>query len=312
MKVVMIFGTFDGIHEGHRDFFHQAKELGDFLVVVLARDRTVFEIKKHFPKYSECVRWAMLFGEGLVDEVVMGDEQDRYRVVREWKPDVICLGYDQYAFTEKLQTFFRGTIVRLKPFHPNIYKSSKKNFDPEMIFRAKEILRQKLLLRRKSIPKHTRKTLSELLTRRILDIPEVQRTSVIGIYRSIGSEVDTRILLDDFFEKKKTVVLPVFQKENMNGKFFKISPKTHYVRGDFGCSIPLKGIPFRENVSVCIVPCVGCDREGNRLGRGGGCYDRLLRSHPKMISIGLIFPEQLLPCIPVDKNDAPLKKVISS
>ena len=48
MKKVMVFGTFDGLHEGHLDFFRQAREYGDYLIVAVARDVNVKKIKKSF------------------------------------------------------------------------------------------------------------------------------------------------------------------------------------------------------------------------------------------------------------------------
>ena len=126
MKKVMVFGTFDILHEGHLDFFRQAKALGDFLVVVVARNINVDRIKGHFPLHDEKRRLDQIRGLDMVDVAVLGHLEDPYRIIREEQPDVIALGYDQSSYDKELyQRFPKTEIVRLKPYKPEIYKSSK-------------------------------------------------------------------------------------------------------------------------------------------------------------------------------------------
>ncbi len=135
MKKVLVFGTFDGLHEGHLNFFKQAKEYGDFLVVVVARDSTVERVKKRKPKFNEQDRLKYLLTRSRewVSEARLGNEGDNpYKIIGEIKPDVICLGYDQTHFTEKLEEKIREMglkieIERLKPFHPEKFHSSLLN-----------------------------------------------------------------------------------------------------------------------------------------------------------------------------------------
>ena len=130
MKKVLVFGTFDIFHQGHWDFLKQARRHGEFLRVVVARDITVLKVKGRRPRYSEQERVAAIRKSALVDEVVLGSLDDRYKVVREYKPDVICLGYDQKQSVAELRRKLNETgldrtrIVRLKPYEPEKYKSS--------------------------------------------------------------------------------------------------------------------------------------------------------------------------------------------
>jgi cytidyltransferase-like protein len=130
MKNVMVFGAFDILHPGHINLFEQAKKYGDYLVVVVARDNTINQVKNHKPLNPESNRLAAVQSQHVVDKAVLGYEDDKYKIIREIAPDVICLGYDQIAFTElleqKLKEFNLNTkIIRLEPFHPEKYKSSK-------------------------------------------------------------------------------------------------------------------------------------------------------------------------------------------
>ena len=139
MKKVLVFGTFDGLHEGHKDFFRQAKEYGDYLVVVVGRDSTVEKTKGRLPKFNEQERLKAVQESKLVDEAILGNKAppgeklDPYKVIEEIKPDIICLGYDQTFFADKLaeelpKRGLRNVIIeRLKPFEPEKYKSSLLN-----------------------------------------------------------------------------------------------------------------------------------------------------------------------------------------
>lgn len=95
-KRVVVFGIFDGVHEGHRDLFRQARELGDELIVIVGRDEIAVALKGKKPKHSEDERVAMIKQEKLVDDAVLGDSDlSAYTVLVRYNPDVVCLGYDQ-------------------------------------------------------------------------------------------------------------------------------------------------------------------------------------------------------------------------
>jgi len=129
MIKVMLCGTFDGIHEGHLNLFRQAKKKGDYLVVTVALDDTVERIKGKRPVRSQDERLKAVHICEDVDKARLGYVSDPYRVIFEEKPAVICLGYDQKAFTEKLDgalkdAGFSVTIYRLDPHYPEKYHSS--------------------------------------------------------------------------------------------------------------------------------------------------------------------------------------------
>jgi FAD synthetase len=128
MKRVLVFGTFDGLHRGHVNFFEQAKKLGDCLVVVVARDVTVNEVKGHFPNRSELLRLKAVKQCKLVNEAILGNIGNPYEIINKIKPDIIGLGYDQTAFTVDLESELKkseitAAIVRLKPFKSEVWHS---------------------------------------------------------------------------------------------------------------------------------------------------------------------------------------------
>ena len=123
MKKVIVFGTFDLFHEGHKNFFAQAKKHGDRLIVVVARDKTVKLVKGELPINKEKVRQENVIKENIADEVILGGLKDKYEVIKKMEPDVICIGYDQKKFIEGLKKI-KLKIVKLKSYKPSIYKSS--------------------------------------------------------------------------------------------------------------------------------------------------------------------------------------------
>jgi len=128
---IMIFGTFDILHLGHIDFFKQAKQHGNFLSVVLATDERVAEIKGTPPMHTQAERKQMLEAMRDIDAVILGDSTDVYRAIKERRPEVIALGYDQRHFVDKLEQVLKDEclektrIVRLLPYKPEHHKSGK-------------------------------------------------------------------------------------------------------------------------------------------------------------------------------------------
>ena len=133
MTRIMVFGTFDMIHEGHEDFFRQARALtsNSHLIVSVARDEVATRIKGIKPRNSEEARRSAVAEHELVDEAVLGDEEGYIAHIRENKPDIIALGYVQEGeFVLNLEKDLRDAgmetrVVRLEAFKPELYKTSK-------------------------------------------------------------------------------------------------------------------------------------------------------------------------------------------
>ncbi len=102
-KKILIFGVFDGVHDGHLYFINQAKKQGDQLVAVVARDLIVEKIKGKIPNNNEVERINNLLKIPEIDLVLLGDlETGTYNVLKEVDPDVIFLGYDQNKLKEDI------------------------------------------------------------------------------------------------------------------------------------------------------------------------------------------------------------------
>lgn len=129
-KKIICFGTFDILHPGHVYFLKESKKLGDFLVVVVARDVTVRKVRGRMGRNSEEKRKEKIEKLRVADEVMLGDERDPYKILDKVRPDIICLGYDQKVFTDDLKGELEkrrveAKVVRMRAYKPKIYKSSK-------------------------------------------------------------------------------------------------------------------------------------------------------------------------------------------
>ena len=133
MTRVVVFGTFDPLHDGHRFFLEQAARLGDSLIVVAARDSYITSQKQRTPRVPAVERQAALEAVPQVDTFVWGDEwpaADSQRLLRELDFEVVALGYDQEPSDEVACEWLKAAgkpdvqVVRLRPHEKYILKSS--------------------------------------------------------------------------------------------------------------------------------------------------------------------------------------------
>ena len=94
-KIVLAGGVFDIIHPGHIHTLNAAKALGDVLVVAIATDKTAQKMKKRPPLHNQELRCELVTYLSMVDRAVIGHEDDIFETVKEIKPSIIVLGYDQ-------------------------------------------------------------------------------------------------------------------------------------------------------------------------------------------------------------------------
>ncbi|MES2930936.1 MAG: adenylyltransferase/cytidyltransferase family protein [Patescibacteria group bacterium] len=137
-KTVAIFGVFDGIHEGHREFITQARAYGDRLVAIVARDSAVEKLKGKLPVYNEADRIEALLQVPEIDLVLLGDaEEGTYKALKEIDPGVIYLGYDQKSLFDSIRIAIgNGILSNIElifgiPHKPEIFHSSILNASHE-------------------------------------------------------------------------------------------------------------------------------------------------------------------------------------
>lgn len=131
MKTALIFGVFDGIHDGHRAFIDEANKYGDRVIAIVARDSAVEQLKGKRPMQSEQQRLEEIGKMIEIDESYLGDEEEgKYEVLKNIAPDIVCFGYDQEALRKDIETkIASGALPKMeliiaRPHQPDKFHSS--------------------------------------------------------------------------------------------------------------------------------------------------------------------------------------------
>ena len=98
------------------------------LFIVIARDKNVEKIKNKLPVNNEMTRLMNVYVLGIAKKVILGDDEDFYKAIREYKPNIICLGYDQQDQGIKKhikENNLKIEVKTIEAFEPDKYKSSK-------------------------------------------------------------------------------------------------------------------------------------------------------------------------------------------
>lgn len=135
----------------------------------------------------------------------------------------------------------------------------------------------------------------------------------VSAFWSMGSEIDTRPLLRALHERGHTIGLPVTIKRGLPLVFRAWTPDLKLVSGGFGTHVPGPAQP--EVVPrVVLVPLLTFDRDGYRLGYGGGFYDRTLaalRARGPVLAVGLAFAAQEVEAVPRGEHDQRLDWIVT-
>ncbi|MGC8546764.1 MAG: adenylyltransferase/cytidyltransferase family protein [Thermoplasmata archaeon] len=137
MVRVMATGVFDILHPGHLHFLREAKEMGDELVVVVARD-SVAEKMKRKPFIPENIRLAMVSSLKPVDLAILGVEGNIYDILNLVRPDILALGYDQEFDEAQILEEAKKRGINLKIVRISKYSDSEFNGTRKIIKMLKE------------------------------------------------------------------------------------------------------------------------------------------------------------------------------
>lgn len=144
-------------------------------------------------------------------------------------------------------------------------------------------------------------------------IRETERYAVVMVYAAKDPEVETLVYINRMLAAGKTVVVPIIEKETHTLRLSRLTsvadlrPSTFNVPEPIGAEKPIDP----SAVECVILPMVGFDRNGNRLGYGAGYYDRFLAANPSIHKIGLAFSCQETNLVPTDVHDVRMDEIIT-
>ena len=142
-------------------------------------------------------------------------------------------------------------------------------------------------------------------------IPHLANADTLLIYSALPDEVPTQSLIDELVAQGKTVLLPrVVNDTDMELRQYTGTQDLQV--GAFGILEPT-GELFTdyEKIDVAVIPGMAFDKEGHRLGRGKGYYDRFLRLLSNTYKIGICFSWQLVDEVPTDEHDILMDEIMT-
>jgi 5-formyltetrahydrofolate cyclo-ligase len=177
----------------------------------------------------------------------------------------------------------------------------------------KKLLRQVVLEQRNSLSRADATLWSRQIQARALALDCFRSAGSIAIYSPIQNEVDTDELLEHALASGKSVFLPRWFGQEFN--FTQITSRSELAAGRFGIFEPMsaKGLTDSDKQSLSIfVPGVVFDTLGNRLGRGGGIYDRMLAQvRGSARFVGLAYEFQIVTAVPIQSWDCAMDFIIT-
>ena len=164
---------------------------------------------------------------------------------------------------------------------------------------------------RKNLDADTVVASSRKIAENLSKLGAFRSAQTVSLYLAIGNEVDLEALSALCWAQGKQVVIPVFNTETNGYELAEWNPETLLATGKYGIREPRDPMTMPlETVDFMAVPGLAFDRHGNRLGRGGGHYDRLMAGF-EGFSAGAAYGFQIVDAIPVDPHDIPLDAVVT-
>jgi 5-formyltetrahydrofolate cyclo-ligase len=173
---------------------------------------------------------------------------------------------------------------------------------------TKQELREQILSVLENLSKTERAERTQAIEARLFEFANFLEARIVMMYMAGPGEVDTRAMIQRALQYNKIVVLPSFAPNSKDVRLFKIDNlDSQLIEGPAGIAQPdpkrCKRVPL-DVVDIAILPAIGLDEKGGRLGGGLELYDLLMpRLAPTTRKVALGFEEQIVPQIQMDSQD---------
>lgn len=192
---------------------------------------------------------------------------------------------------------FESVIIDILKFLPS-----------HKLLAEKKQVRELLAQKRRLLTKDEVTNQSALVVEALEQISCFQSAKTVLIYYPTHNEVNVLSLIKKY-KKTKTFLFPVTHRHFMNACPYEGNAKMH--RGKYNIPEPTTA-PYKGQIDLIIVPGVGFDKSGNRLGRGGGYYDKFIATihkHTQLIGVGYDF--QLIEEVPSNRRDKKMDYIVT-
>lgn len=174
----------------------------------------------------------------------------------------------------------------------------------------KALVRRRLLEARRALDPAALHAASEALAARIAALPEVRAARTVALYQALRNEIEMLPLWRALEADGRQVLFPRVHQGTRVLSFAPVDDAGELTVGSLGIREPPpeRDVPL-EAIDVFVVPALGFDGRGLRLGRGGGYYDATLAAHPAAFRIGPCL--EILERVPAEEHDEPVDLVIT-
>lgn len=183
-----------------------------------------------------------------------------------------------------------------------------------MMEELKKHLRQEMKAKRGQLSGYQVLRGELLAVKALRSLPEYNKINTLLVYMNIGHEVSTQAVVNQALRDGKTIGIPKVIGEGRM-EFYEYS-KNRLRRGKYGIIEPditdIKPLTYNaENQAFIIVPGLAFDKRNNRLGYGGGYYDRFMaKNKDYLYAVGLCYDFQIVPDVPIGHYDVPLDQLV--
>lgn len=172
----------------------------------------------------------------------------------------------------------------------------------------KKQIRQQMIKQRKNMSYEEHKQKSSIICNKIINSDKYKKSKIIFCYAGINNEVCLTELIEHALKNNKKIAMPKVEGKDID--FYYISSIDKLIPGYYNIPEPDTKYPALES-DIIIVPGVAFSKKGERLGYGGGFYDRFLAEN-NIYSIGVGYDFQIFDSLPVEAHDIKIDKIISN
>ena len=184
--------------------------------------------------------------------------------------------------------------------------------DMQKNMETKKEIRSRILKQRRAQSKETCEKSSMAIAEKLLALPEYRKAKNIYAYMDFSGEVKTEVILKESLRLGKNLWLPRVNGDIMD--FFRVRSKDDFEIGAYGILEPKgesKAGKEEARDGFMVVPGVAFDADRNRIGFGGGYYDKYLELYPELFTAAVAFGFQIVEGVPTEANDIRPQKLIT-
>lgn len=170
---------------------------------------------------------------------------------------------------------------------------------------TKKQIRREMIKKRKTLTKEEQIKSAKACTKKVLEMEVFQKAKAILVYLSYQGEMMTDYLIDEARRQGKVVAAPTVLGQEM--EFYTFSSREELFPERHGILEPVaneeRKISQKDEETLVIMPGVAFDEERNRVGYGGGFYDRYFKRHPNLSKIAIAYEFQIIDFVPAEEFD---------